>query len=218
MYHSISDSGLFDHSSGPPLLGDNWDDEPDEDWYQLPLKANMEYEVYLEADSDVPVKHRLTRPRIVGIYDEQGVEVHHSAAGSGTDTSVSLTFQTTNLGRYYLAVGSNPGDREGLYSFYVQEVRTGNAGQRRPPTLSDRRARHHRLPRVGEVLTATTSGISDADGVETPASATSGCDTTGGQHRYGHPGRDRLHIHGNAGGPGPGHKGQGQLHRRRRQP
>ena len=166
VYHPISDSGLFDHSSGPPLLGDNWDDEPDEDWYQLPLKANMEYEVYLEADSDVPVKHRLTRPRIVGIYDEQGVEVHPGAAGSGTDTSVSLTFQTTNLGRYYLAVGSNPGDREGLYSFYVQEVRTGNAGQAATnnsptggPGITD-------LPRVGEVLTATTSGISDADGVE----------------------------------------------------
>ena len=166
VYHPISDSGLFDHSSGPPLLGDNWDDEPDEDWYRLPLKANMEYEVYLEADSDVPVKHRLTRPRIVGIYDEQGVEVHPGAAGSGTDTSVSLTFQTTNLGRYYLAVGSNPGDREGLYSFYVQEVRTGNAGQAATNNSPTGGPGITGLPRVGEVLTATTSGIADADGVE----------------------------------------------------
>ena len=59
-----SDSGLFDHSSGPNLLGDNWDDEPDEDWFRLELEENAEYKVYLEATSDVRVQDRLTRPQI----------------------------------------------------------------------------------------------------------------------------------------------------------
>ena len=95
---------------------------PDEDWFRLEeLEADIEYEVYLEADPDVPVKHQLTRPQIVGIYDEHGDEVQRGRSrGVATDTSVSLTFRPTYSGFYYLAVGSNPGDRTGLYSFYVK--------------------------------------------------------------------------------------------------
>ena len=115
------DSGPSYYASGGHLLGDNWDSMPDEDWFRLEgLEADIEYEVYLEADPDVPVKHQLTRPQIVGIYDEHGNEVHEGAAGGGTDTSVSLTFRPTYSGYHYLAVGSNPGDRTGLYSFYVK--------------------------------------------------------------------------------------------------
>ena len=67
------DSGPSYYASGGHLLGDNWGSMPDEDWFRLEeLEAATEYEVYLEADPDVPVKHQLTRPRIVGIYDERG--------------------------------------------------------------------------------------------------------------------------------------------------
>ena len=122
-YHAYDqDRGPSYYASGGNVLGDNWDSGPDEDWIRLDLKADTEYKFYLEADSDVPVTHQLTRPRIVGIYDTDGDEVHEGAAGSGTDTSVSLTFQPTSTGRYYLAVGSNPGDRTGLYSFYVRHT------------------------------------------------------------------------------------------------
>ena len=63
------DSGPSYYASGGHLLGDNWGSMPDEDWFRLEeLEADTEYEVYLEADPDVPVKHQLTRPRIVGIY------------------------------------------------------------------------------------------------------------------------------------------------------
>ncbi len=166
VYGSDSARGLFDQPGGATLLGDNWDDAPDEDWFRLDLKANIEYEVYLEADPDVPVTHRLTRPRIVGIYDTDGVEVHEGAAGSGNDTSVSLTFATTNAGRYYLAVGSNPGDRTGLYYFYVKKTGTVNAGQAATNNSPTGGPGITGLPRAGEALTATTSGIDDADGLE----------------------------------------------------
>ena len=85
------DRGPSYYASGGNVLGDNWDSGPDEDWIRLDLKADTEYKFYLEADSDVPVTHQLTRPQIVGIYDTDGDEVHEGAAGSGTDTSVSLT-------------------------------------------------------------------------------------------------------------------------------
>ena len=110
--------------------------------------------------------HQLTRPRIVGIYDSNGAVFHEGAAGSGTDTSVSLTFQPTSTGSYFLAVGSNPGDTEGLYSFYVKETGTGNAGQAATNNSPTGGPGITGLPRAGEVLTATTSGIADADGLE----------------------------------------------------
>ena len=129
------DSGPSYYASGGHLLGDNWGSMPDEDWFRLEeLEADTEYEVYLEADPDVPVKHQLTRPRIVGIYDERGDDFSGGAAGSGADTSVSLTFQTTGNGFYYLAVGSNPGDRTGLYSFYVKQTGSNNVNVRQPTT------------------------------------------------------------------------------------
>ena len=161
------DGGPSYYASGGHLLGDNWDSMPDEDWFRLKeLEADTEYKVYLEADPDVPVKHQLTRPQIVGIYDERGNEVHEGAAGGGTDTSVSLTFQTTGNGFYYLAVGSNPGDRTGLYSFYVQSTESDDVGQAATNNSPTGGPGITGVPRAGEVLTATTSGIADADGLE----------------------------------------------------
>ena len=159
-------SGPSYYASGSHVLGDNWGSMPDEDWIGLELKAGTEYEVHLEGDPDVPVDRRLTRPRIVGIYDEDEVKVHEGAAGSGTDPSVSLTFQTTRRGDYYLAVGSNPGDRTGLYSFRVEQTASDSAGQATANNSPTGGPGITGLPRVGEVLTATTSRIADADGVE----------------------------------------------------
>ena len=160
------DRGPSYYASGRHVLGDNWGSMPDEDWIRLNLEMDTEYEVYLEGDPDVPVKHQLTRPRIVGIYDVDGVEVHEGAAASGTDTSVSLTFQPTYSGDHYLAVGSNPGDRTGLYSFYVQQTGSDSAGRATANNSPTSGPGIIGLPRAGEILTATTSGIADADGLE----------------------------------------------------
>ena len=165
--------GVYDRDGGPSyyaskghFLGDNWGSMPDEDWFRLELDANTEYEVYLEAASDVPMKHQLTRPRIVGIYDERGDDFSGGAAGSGADTSVSLTFQTTGNGFYYLAVGSNPGDPTGLYSFYVRHTVSNNVGHAATNNSPTGGPGIAGVPKTGEVLTATTSGIADDDGLE----------------------------------------------------
>ena len=164
------------YAQGGHYLGDNWGTMPDEDWFRLELEAGT-YEAYLDAyttyedylggpSHDVPVKHRLTGPRIVGIYDEHGNEVHEGAAAIGTDTSVSLTFQTVNAGNYYLAVGSNSSDGTGLYSFYVKQTGSDNAGHAATNNSPTGGPGITGFPRAGEVLTATTSGFADADGLE----------------------------------------------------
>ena len=160
--------------AGGHLLGDNWGSEPDEDWIQFELEGDTEYEVYLEGADHYPVEHRLTRPRIVGIFDQDGELFHEGAAGNGTDTSVSLTFQSASNGLYYLGVGSNPGDRTGVYSYHVRQTESNNAG--RAATKNAKHAATNNsptggpgitgFPRTGKVLTATTSGIADADGLE----------------------------------------------------
>ena len=83
-----------------------------------------------------------------------------------TDTSVSLTFQSTGNGFYYQAVGSNPGDRTGLYSLYVKQTGSNNVGHAATNNSPTGGPGITGVPRAGEVLTATTSGIADADGLE----------------------------------------------------
>ncbi len=151
--------------AGGHMLGDNWGAVPDEDWFRFALEADTKYEVYLEGSPRFPVEHRLTRPRIVGIFDESGGLFHEGAAGNGTDTSVGLTFETTASGSYYLGVGSNPGDRTGVYTFRVEktEPNSGQAAINNSPTGGPGIIG---TPRIGEELAATTSGIDDADGLE----------------------------------------------------
>ncbi len=151
--------------AGGHILGDNWGSEPDEDWFKFELEGDTEYEVHLEGAERFPVEHRLMRPRIVGIYDEDGEEFQAGTAVDGTDTSVSLTFRTTGSGIYYLGVGSNPGGRTGVYSFRVEntEANTAQAATNTPPTGGPG---INGFPGIGEVLTATTSGIADEDGLD----------------------------------------------------
>ena len=153
--------------AGGHFLGDNWGSEPDEDWVRFDLEGDTEYEVSLEGADHYPVEHRLMRPRIVGIFDQDGQLFHEGAAGSGTDTSVSLTFQTASSGgKYYLGVGSNPGDRTGVYSYHVRQTESNNARRAANNNSPTGGPGIKGLPRIGEELTATTSGIADADGLE----------------------------------------------------
>ena len=155
--------------AGGHLLGDNWGSEPDEDWVRFELKGDTEYEIYLEGSDRFPVEHRLMRPRIVGIFDQDGQLFHEGTAESetDTDTSDSLTFQTASSGGiYYLGVGSNPGDRTGVYSYHVRQTESNNAGRAAANNSPTGGPGIKGLPRIGEELTATTSGIADADGLE----------------------------------------------------
>ena len=87
-------------------------------------------------------------------------------AGSGTDPSVTLTFQTADSGNYYLGVGSNPGDRTGVYSYRVRQTESDNATLAATNNSPTGGPGITGLPNIGENLTATTSGIADADGLE----------------------------------------------------
>ena len=152
--------------AGGHLLGDNWGSEPDEDWYGFELKGSTEYEVYLEGSDRFPVEHRLMRPRITGIYDKDGVLFQEGEAGSGTDPSVTLTFRTAGSGKYYLGVGSNPGGRTGVYNYRVSQTEPDTAGRAASNNSPTGGPGITGLPSIGEKLTATTSGIADADGLE----------------------------------------------------
>ena len=152
--------------AGGHLLGDNWGSEPDEDWYGFELKGSTEYEVYLEGSDRFPVEHRLMRPRITGIYDKDGVLFQEGEAGSGTDPSVTLTFRTAGSGKYYLGVGSNPGGRTGVYNYRVSQTEPDTAGHAASNNSPTGGPGITGLPSIGEKLTATTSGIADADGLE----------------------------------------------------
>ena len=104
-----------------------------------------------------------------------------------TDTSVSLTFRTASSGNgfYYLAVGSNPGDRTGLYSFYVKQTGFNNVEHAATNDSPTGGPGITGVPRAGEVLTATTSGFADADGLENASFSYQWVrHDPGDQHRY----------------------------------
>ena len=155
--------------AGGHFLGDNWGSEPDEDWIRFELEEDTEYEVSLKGSDHFPVEHRLMRPRITGIYDKDSQLFHEGAAGSGTDPSVTLTFRTADSGEYYLGIGSNPGGRTGVYSYRVRWTGAdgvGLAAANNSPTGGPGINSPTGVANVGEELTATTSGIADADGLE----------------------------------------------------
>ena len=168
-YERYSSTDQQYYFAGGHFLGDNWGSEPDEDWIRFELEEDTEYEVSLEGSDRYPVEHRLMRPRITGIYDKDSQLFHEGAAGSGTDPSVTLTFRTADGGEYYLGIGSNPGGRTGVYSYRV--LRTGADGvglaaANNSPTGGPGINSTTGVANVGEELTATTSGIADADGLE----------------------------------------------------
>ena len=153
--------------AGGHFLGDNWGSEPDEDWIRFKdLEGNTEYEVSLEGAAQYPEEHRLMMPRITGIFDKNGMRVHEGEAGSGTDPFVRLTFQTASSGGdYYLGVGSNLDDGTGVYSYHVMQTESNNARRAANNNSPTGGPGIKGLPRIGEELTATTSGIADADGL-----------------------------------------------------
>ncbi len=104
--HPVSQGGF---------LGDNWDSDPDEDWYRIELTQGYEYTMELWTPTSVAVEHQARNLKILGIYDSNGVKI----AGTSSSTSgrrVSVVFRPDTTGRYYLAVGSEGADRTGLYS------------------------------------------------------------------------------------------------------
>ena len=178
-------------------LGDDGVAGDDEDWFRIVLTEGVEYQIDLEPrthdlvrevvdgrrqERRVPIeeRHWLKRPRIVGVYDANGAEIQDTAS-TGQGMEVSLDFTPPAHGTYYIAVGSNIGDRTGLFQLCVKEKESSGANrctEDSPPQQNSSQQRSEPRnspatggagiagsPQVGKTLTATTQGIADENGL-----------------------------------------------------
>ena len=178
-------------------LGDDGAAGDDEDWFRIDLTGGVEYQIDLEPltydlahevvdgrrqERRVPIeeRHWLTHPRIAGVHDANGTVIEDTAS-AGEDMEVSVDFTPAADGAYYIAVGSNSGDRTGLFQLCVKEKEssgTNRCNEEAPPEQGSSPQRVEAenspatggpgiggTPRVGETLTAATQGISDEDGL-----------------------------------------------------
>ena len=117
------------YAEGGNFLGDNWDLEPDEDWWEVYLNPAYEYTVEVHTETNQPERHQATQLKILGIYNRNGMAINGTAS-SGSGKSVSVVFRPNRKGRYYIAVGSEGEDRTGTY--YI------SAAKRAVPIISKR--------------------------------------------------------------------------------
>ena len=111
--------GLPNHpTSMGGFLGDNWDSDPDEDWYRIELTRDYEYTVELWTSTGYPEEHQATQLKVLGIYDMNGTSIDGTASSS-SGKSVSMVFRPDSTGRYYISVGSEGDDRTGVYDIRV---------------------------------------------------------------------------------------------------
>ena len=128
--------------------------------------------------------HQATNLEIKGIYDAQG-DLFEGTSGSGTGSRVTITFEPSDTGKHYIAVGSRATDRTGMYEIKIVETGQGNGrpprnsgpedngGQKQgksdgeqPNRPASGKLRISGEARVGRTLTSDTSGIQDQDGLE----------------------------------------------------
>ena len=112
-----------DWGTGSGFLGDNWDwywDEiPDVDWHEWDVdQTGQTYEIDIWASEKYPGIHQATDLEIKGIYDDQG-DLLEGTSGSGTGSRVTITFEPSDAGKYYIAVGSGATDRTGMYEIKI---------------------------------------------------------------------------------------------------
>ena len=123
-------------SSAGNFLGDNWDSEPDEDWFGAELTLGYEYTVELWSRPDYPEEHRAKKLKILGIYDSDGTEIADTAS-SNSGKRVSVVFRPESTGLYYIAAGSNGIQTTGLYRFSATERETPGRARRGEPVPQD---------------------------------------------------------------------------------
>ena len=108
------------------FLGDNWswyrEEEPDVDWVRVHLRSNYEYAIELWAIEEYAVRHQATDLKILGIHDMNG-DLILGTPGTTSGMMVTVMFEPTADGEYYVAVGSGEEDRTGLYKTSTQARR-----------------------------------------------------------------------------------------------
>lgn len=105
---------LANHPSGlGGFLGDNWDSDPDEDWYRIELTRGYEYTAELWTSTAHLERHQATQFKVLGIYDSSGTAIDGTSS-SGGGMRVSVFFSPDSTGRFHISVGSEGDDRAGV--------------------------------------------------------------------------------------------------------
>ena len=117
--YRIPDEG--ERFDGGDILGNHGEIDPDVDWFGVELHSAYEYSVEVWTPTSYPEEHQATQLKILGIYDESGNEIEGTASSISGET-VTVDFQPTTTGRYYLSVGSEgleDSDHTGVYRIKV---------------------------------------------------------------------------------------------------
>ncbi len=174
-FDEAADTSTDDEVRAPPefqstyakqgFLGNHGGVEPDVDWFWVNLDSDYEYQVEVWTDTGYPVRDQATDLKILGIYDEDGDEIQGTYS-SNSGKSVSVDFQPTTTGRYYISVGSEGNDHTGVYQIRVTgEATSAQAASTAANTPATGAPTIGGTAQVGETLTADTSGIADEDGM-----------------------------------------------------
>ncbi len=98
------------------VLGDNWDSDPDEDWFGVDLQQGEEYTVRLMTQTSLPERLQATELKILGIHDADGNAISGTASAGAAGKEVFVTnWEAPSTGRHYIAVGTEGTDRTGIY-------------------------------------------------------------------------------------------------------
>ena len=148
------------------FLGDNWDENPDVDWFRTEFQQGYEYTVDVWTEQGIPEKYQATQLRIMGIHDDNGDPVANTAS-EGSGKHASTVFRPDATATFYVSIGSEDPDRDGLFSIRAtdRELDPGNNLARHNSPVSGGPTTDGEA-RVGRKLTAVTQGIQDDDGME----------------------------------------------------
>ena len=98
------------------FLGNNWDRNPDEDWFAVDLQQGEEYTIRLRTKTNLPERFQATQLKVLGIRDSNGNAISGTASAGAAGKKVFVTdWEPPSTGRYYVAVGSEGTDRTGMY-------------------------------------------------------------------------------------------------------
>ena len=73
------------------VLGDNWDSNPDEDWFGVDLQQGEEYTVRLRTKTSLPERLQATQLKILGIKDADGNAISGTASAGDAGKKVFVT-------------------------------------------------------------------------------------------------------------------------------
>ena len=91
-------------SESHAFLGNNWDSNPDEDWFAVDLEQDEEYTIRLRTKNKLPERLQATQLKILGIKDEDGNAISGTASAGAAGKKVFLTdWEAPSTGRYYVA-------------------------------------------------------------------------------------------------------------------